>query len=117
VSEVDSTRPVPDSDDGSYLRPPSVQQQIAEKLRRLPRVNHDGHELLPATADPTVAPIVDPAAPAARPAMQPNPLQGIAGGATVPAPARGGTLEHLAAQLADGDAPLIPDAYTPAPPR
>jgi hypothetical protein len=115
----DTSRPVPSSADGSYIRPPSVQQQIAEKLKRMPKVDAHGHDLLPADPDPTVAPIVDPATPQAR-TPRPNPLQGVAGGVSVPTPPVGSTLEQLADQLAhqlaDPVAP-IPEGFVPAPPR
>lgn len=112
----DATRPVPDSADGSYLRPPSIQAQIAEKLRRMPKVDAQGHDLLPAVADPAVGAIPDPATPQGG-KLKVNPLQGGGEGVSVPAPPRGGTLEQLAAQLADGDEPPIPAAYVPATPR
>jgi len=117
---TDTTRFAPDS--AGYIRPPSVQQQIAEKLRRMPKVDAHGHDLLPAAADPTVAPIVDPAEPQAIGGGSPmqikaNPFQGGGEGVSVPAPARGSVLERLAQQLADGDEPPIPAAYTPATPR
>lgn len=94
----DIARPVPSSSDGSYTRPDTIQARIAEKMKRMPRVDANGRDLPPATADPTVVPIVDPAAPAASPAMQPNPLQGGAGGVSVPTPP-------------------IPEGFRPAPPR
>lgn len=121
----DTARPVPSSADGSYTRPDTIQSRIAEKMRRMPRVNCDGHDLPLATADPSVIPIVDgsqlsgtaqslPAAvPAAPAAMQPNPAQGVGGGASVPAPPRGSTLQRLADQLANGAAPPIPEGFVP----
>lgn len=112
----DTTRPVPSSADGSYTQPETVQSRIAEKMRRMPKVDHNGHELIAPTADPAVTPILDPVPPQTG-KLRPNPLQGGGEGVSVAAPARGGTLEQLAARLADGDEPPIPAAYTPASPR
>lgn len=115
----DATRFAPDAADGSYVRPPSVQQRIAEKLKRMPRVDAHGHNLLPAAADPTVIPIVDPAEPQAG-KLKANPLQGGGEGVSVPTPPVGSTLEQLADQLAhqlaDPVAP-IPEGFVPAPPH
>lgn len=43
--------------------------QIAEKMKLMPRVDFNGRDLPPATADPSVITIVDAAAPAAPPSM------------------------------------------------
>jgi hypothetical protein len=113
----DIARPVPSSSDGSYTRPDTIQSRIAEKMKRMPRVNCDGHDLPPATADPSVITIVDAAVPAAPAAMLPNAAQG-GGGVPVPTPAAGGsTLDRIAAELTRKLAPPIPEGYTPAPPR
>jgi hypothetical protein len=127
--DMPTAQPVPSSADGSYTRPPSVQQQIFELLKRMPRVDAQGRDLPPAAADPTVISIVDPGAPVAPPAaveqptgepaqgMAPNALQGHAGGVSVPTSRRGSTLQQLAAQLANGTASQFPEGYVPAPPR
>lgn len=115
MPETGATYPVPSSADGSYIRPPSLQEKIAEKLRGMPRVDQNGRALPPATSDPSVV-SVDPAAPAVPQGMAPNPLQG-GGGVPVPAPPVGSTIDQLVAQTLQGNTPPLPEGYTPAPPR
>lgn len=62
-----STWMVPSSADGSYTRPDTIQSRIAAKMKLLPRVDHNGRDLLPDTADPSVTELVTP--PTAPPTM------------------------------------------------
>jgi hypothetical protein len=92
--------------------------RIAEKMKRMPRVDFNGRDLPPATADPSVISIVDAAAPTVPTVPAPNPAQGVGGGASVPAPTAGGsTLDRITAELTRKLAPPLPEGYTPAPPR
>jgi hypothetical protein len=51
-----TTRFVESSED--YQRPPSTESRLLEKLRRMPRTDHNGYDVPPGAPDPSITPIV-----------------------------------------------------------
>jgi hypothetical protein len=61
MSETGTTQFVPSASDGSYTRPPSIQQRISEQLRKLPKVDANGWAIPSAAPDPSIVQFVAPA--------------------------------------------------------